>query len=141
MKKYACLEGFNEVVKDWFLENIGEPSLPQQKGWPEIAAGRNVLICAPTGSGKTFAAFLKCLDYIYSSKKPDKRNSGVRIVYISPLKALNNDIYRNLELPIRGIREKAGRDGVVIPEIDIAVRTGDTPRRTGSGWSNIIPTY
>lgn len=129
MNSFECLSTFSPVVREWFLENIGEPSEPQKRGWPEIASGRNVLICAPTGSGKTFAAFLKCLDWIYSVKKPGIRNTGVRIVYISPLKALNNDIYRNLELPLKGIRQKAGYMSADLPDIDIAVRTGDTPQK------------
>lgn len=97
MDSFECMNSFIPVIRDWFLENIGDPSEPQRRGWPEIAVGNNVLICAPTGSGKTFAAFLKCLDMLYSQKTPGTRNSGIRIVYISPLKALNNDIYRNLE--------------------------------------------
>lgn len=126
MDSSECLKSFNPLIRDWFLENIGEPSEPQKKGWPEIASGRNVLICAPTGSGKTFSAFLKCLDWIYANKKPDTKNAGVKIVYISPLKALNNDIYRNLELPILGIRRRAEALGLMLPDIEVAVRTGDT---------------
>ena len=132
MSDLECLQSFSPVVRDWFLENIGEPSEPQKKSWPEIAAGNNVLVCAPTGSGKTFAAFLKCLDLIYRDKQPGMRNTGIRIVYISPLKALNNDIYRNLELPLKGISEKAETLGINLPEIDIAVRTGDTPQKERS---------
>jgi len=124
-----CLSSFSPVVRDWFLENVGMPSEPQVRGWPEIALGRNVLICAPTGSGKTFSAFLKCLDSIYSQKTPGTKNTGIRIVYVSPLKALNNDIYRNLELPVMGIRQKAHAMGINLPDIDIAVRTGDTTQK------------
>ena len=129
MDSCDCLNSFNPIVRDWFTENVGFPSEPQKRGWPEIALGSNVLICAPTGSGKTFAAFLKCLDWIYSIKTPDTRNDGIRIVYISPLKALNNDIYRNLELPIKGIRQRAAECGQVLPEVDVGIRTGDTPQK------------
>lgn len=129
MKENDCMKGFLPVVRDWFLESTGEPSEPQRRGWPEIAAGKNVLICAPTGSGKTFAAFLKCLDILYAKKTPGERNAGVRIVYISPLKALNNDIYRNLEIPLKGIRQKAEKQGLELPAIETAVRTGDTPQK------------
>ncbi len=125
----SSLDSFNPIIRDWFLENIGEPSEPQRRGWPEITAGRNVLLCAPTGSGKTFAAFLKCLDWIYAQKKPGMKNNGIRIVYISPLKALNNDIYRNLELPVKGIGRKAEEMGLELPSVEIAVRTGDTPQK------------
>jgi ATP-dependent Lhr-like helicase len=132
MDNVDCMNSFTPAVRDWFLESIGEPSEPQIKGWPEIAAGSNVMICAPTGSGKTFAAFLKCLDLLYSMKKPGVRNTGIRIVYISPLKALNNDIYRNLETPIKGIRQRAEAQGLELPEIELAVRTGDTPQKDRS---------
>jgi ATP-dependent Lhr-like helicase len=142
----GCMSSFSPLVRDWFIESIGEPSEPQRRGWPETASGRNVLICAPTGSGKTFAAFLKCLDLIYTDKmseaqqsvsegadkKPVSRSTGVRIVYISPLKALNNDIYRNLELPIKGIKQKAEAEGMEMPDIKVAVRTGDTPQKERS---------
>ena len=96
-----CMSGFSPLIRDWFLENIGMPSEPQRRGWPEIASGRNALICSPTGSGKTFAAFLKCLDWMISEKsasdsKPpvigsirkkinQAERQGVRIIYISPL--------------------------------------------------------
>lgn len=124
-----CFAAFLPVVQQWFNEDVGQPSEPQQRGWPEIAAGKNVLICAPTGSGKTLAAFLNCLDRIYKDKKPGTRNQGIRVVYISPLKALNNDIYRNLEIPLEGIREKAGELGIELPDIEVAVRTGDTSQK------------
>ena len=124
-----CLNSFSPVVRDWFTENIGIPSEPQKRGWPEIASGCNVLICAPTGSGKTFAAFLKCLDQIYTNKTPGIKNTGIKIVYISPLKALNNDIYRNLELPIKGIIQRAKRSGIELPEVEVGIRTGDTPQK------------
>ena len=129
MDSCECLKSFDPLIMDWFLENIGEPSEPQKKGWPEIALGRNVLICAPTGSGKTFSAFLKCLDWIYEKKNQIAGNTGIKVVYISPLKALNNDIYRNLELPIKGIRKRAEASGRILPDIEVAVRTGDTPRK------------
>lgn len=133
------LKSFSPIIRDWFLENIGNPSEPQQKGWPEIASDRNVLICAPTGSGKTFAAFLKCLDWIYTQKKPGSINSGIKIVYISPLKALNNDIYRNLELPIKEIKKKAESIGQVLPEVEVAVRTGDTPQKARTRMAKYPP--
>jgi ATP-dependent Lhr-like helicase len=129
MDVQQCMESFSPLIRDWFIESIGEPSEPQIKGWPEIASGRNVLLCAPTGSGKTFAAFLKCLDWIYAEKAPGSKNTGIRIVYISPLKALNNDIHRNLELPVKGIRQRAKMLDRIVPDIEVAVRTGDTPQK------------
>lgn len=132
MDNFECMKSFMPVVREWFLENVGEPSEPQRRGWPEIAAGGNVLICAPTGSGKTFAAFLKCLDMMYSLKTAGAKNTGIRVVYISPLKALNNDIYRNLEIPVKGIKERAGAQSLNLPDIITAVRTGDTPQKDRS---------
>src|ERR1700757_4810327 len=88
------------LVARWFRATFGAPTPPQREGWPAIAAGRNTLIFAPTGSGKPLAAFLACLDHLWRVPRTAR---GVRILYISPLKALNEDIYRNLELPLAGI--------------------------------------
>lgn len=126
------LADFHPVVRAWFTQAYGEPSPPQQLGWPSIASGRHTLILAPTGSGKTLAAFLWAINHLVEQHLAEKLTAGVRILYISPLKALNNDIHRNLEQPLRGIREEAHRSGLKIPGITTAVRTGDTPqsRRT-----------
>lgn len=121
------LSSFHPVVRAWFEERFGAPTPPQVQGWPAIAAGRSALILAPTGSGKTLAAFLKCLDQLYQENiRPD---AGVQVLYISPLKALNNDIYKNLEVPLRGIEAKASELGVSLPRLTTAVRTGDTPQK------------
>src|SRR5262249_26380012 len=100
------------------------PTKAQHEGWPSIAAGRHTLILAPTGSGKTLAAFLACLDGLW---RQDPLPRGVQVLYISPLKALNNDIYRNLQVPLPGVAATARRVGVELPAIEAAVRTGDTP--------------
>ncbi|HWI66210.1 MAG TPA: DEAD/DEAH box helicase [Symbiobacteriaceae bacterium] len=121
------MAGFHPVVQAWFEERFGAPSPPQAQGWPVIARGENALILAPTGSGKTLAAFLKCLDQLYHDC--EDQPSGVQVLYISPLKALNNDVHRNLEVPLRGIEEKARAMGVPLPKLTTAVRTGDTPPR------------
>ena len=121
-----CMESFHPMVRKWFLDTFDSPSKPQEMGWPEVNSGKSVLICAPTGSGKTMAAFLKCLDNLYQSKEANTKNTGFRVVYISPLKALNNDIYRNLEIPIKGIEDTARAASVTLPEIKVAIRTGDT---------------
>jgi len=115
---------FLPPVRQWFQTALGTPTPAQQQGWPVIAAGRHTLILAPTGSGKTLAAFLACLDTLWR-RNPLPR--GVQILYVSPLKALNNDIYRNLQLPLAGVAEVARQTGWSLPDIDIAVRTGDTP--------------
>lgn len=121
------LSSFHPVVRAWFEETFGQPTPPQAQGWPAIARGENVLILAPTGSGKTLAAFLKCLDQLY--QEGDRLRQGVQVLYVSPLKALNNDIRRNLEVPLRGIEAKAREMGVPLPALTAAVRTGDTPPR------------
>src|SRR5207247_10390054 len=100
-----------------------EPTAVQRDGWPPIAEGKNTLLLAPTGSGKTLAAFLACLDGLWRQNPP---TGGVQILYISPLKALNNDIYRNLQLPLEGVAAAARALDFPLPEIEIAVRTGDT---------------
>lgn len=129
MIDHVCMESFLPQVREWFRDNVGEPSEPQKAGWPLIADHRDVLICAPTGSGKTLAAFMKCIDYLYRIKASGNKSKLVKVVYISPLKALNNDIYRNLELPLAGIAQKAEALGKNLPAIRAAVRTGDTPQK------------
>src|SRR5437868_9389978 len=114
---------FIPPVRDWFRAALGEPTVAQRQGWPAIAAGQNTLILAPTGSGKTLAAFLACLDGLW---RQDPVPPGVRVLYLSPLKALNNDIYRNLQVPLEGVAETARQAGRPLPELSAAVRTGDT---------------
>jgi ATP-dependent Lhr-like helicase len=119
---------FLPPVRQWFHECLGEPTPPQRLGWPTIAAGQHTLILAPTGSGKTLAAFLACLDRLWRRREDDVRPAGVRVLYISPLKALNNDIRRNLEAPLEGVAEVARRIGQPLPTLTALVRTGDTPQ-------------
>jgi ATP-dependent Lhr-like helicase len=111
-------------VQKWFQTSLGEPTAPQREGWPSIQARQHTLILAPTGSGKTLAAFLACLDQLW---RQDPLPRGVQVLYISPLKALNNDIYRNLQVPLAGVTETAREMELRLPTIEIAVRTGDTP--------------
>ncbi len=115
---------FLPPLERWFRAALGEPTAAQRLGWPAIARGENTLILAPTGSGKTLAAFLACLDSLW--RMPDLPR-GVRVLYISPLKALNNDIYRNLQLPLEGVAQAARDMGLSLPILEAAVRTGDTP--------------
>jgi ATP-dependent Lhr-like helicase len=112
------------AVARWFRGCFGEPTPPQRLGWPAIGSGRNTLLFSPTGSGKTLAAFLACLDHLWRTPRVGR---GVRILYISPLKALNHDVYRNLQLPLEGILATAEEEGSPLPALTIAVRTGDTP--------------
>ncbi len=118
---------FHPLTSQWFRERFGEPTEPQRLGWPEIAAGRNTLIAAPTGSGKTLAAFLACIDRLLRDALAGNLADETQVVYISPLKALSNDIHRNLDVPLAGLREFAAAAGYKLPEIRAAVRTGDTP--------------
>ncbi|MDP2871647.1 MAG: DEAD/DEAH box helicase [Bacillota bacterium] len=123
-------KGLHPAVRTWFAETLGTPTRPQAEGWPPIARGEHTLILAPTGSGKTLAAFLQCLNSLYlraASGEDLERPAGVQVVYISPLKALNNDIHRNLEVPLEGIAAAAARLGLELPRLRSMVRTGDTP--------------
>src|SRR5881394_3166580 len=116
------LESFHPVIKKWFSETLGTPTAAQRDGWAAIREGRHTLIAAPTGSGKTLAAFLTALDDLFRQAAPDE----VRVVYVSPLKALSADIHKNLAEPRRGIRRIAEEMGIDAPRITAAVRTGDT---------------
>jgi ATP-dependent Lhr-like helicase len=118
---------FHPAVAEWFDRNFTAPTAAQAAAWPLIKAGRHILIAAPTGSGKTLAAFLAAIDTLVRQGLQDGLKDETQIVYVSPLKALSNDIQRNLEAPLAGIREALRRNG--LPEIDIRtwVRTGDTP--------------
>lgn len=138
------LEHFSDAVKRWFGETFAVPTSVQTQAWDEVSRGNNVLAIAPTGSGKTLAAFLFAIDKLVSEKVartrpdcPDKSEGkregaaakGVRVLYVSPLKALGADVERNLAVPLEGIagrlRQEAG-EGASIPEVRVAMRTGDT---------------
>jgi ATP-dependent helicase Lhr and Lhr-like helicase len=126
-KESSVLDAFHPVVRRWFEATYGDPTPPQKRGWPSIAAGNNTLILAPTGSGKTLAAFLWAINHLVEQRLTDDARRGVRILYVSPLKALNNDIHRNLEQPLESIAAAAVEAGTPFPPITSAVRTGDTP--------------
>jgi ATP-dependent Lhr-like helicase len=128
MTSRNILEEFHPAVRRWFEKTHGIPSPPQLLGWPSISAGHSTLILAPTGSGKTLAAFLWAINHLVEQHLAGNLEPGIRILYVSPLKALNNDIERNLEVPLAGIREEAHQDGLRFPAIRTAVRTGDTPQ-------------
>lgn len=114
------------LVQEWFVKKFGTPTEPQEQGWPHILAGRTTLISAPTGSGKTLAAFLICIDRLVRKALSGDLTDRTEILYVSPLKALGNDIQKNLEGPLGEITALAGEKGMLMPEIRAAVRTGDT---------------
>jgi ATP-dependent Lhr-like helicase len=114
------------LVAEWFTTKFGTPTEPQEQGWPHILAGRTTLISAPTGSGKTLAAFLACIDRLVRKALAGELQDRTEVLYISPLKALGNDIQKNLEVPLGEILQMAGERGFLMPQIRTAVRTGDT---------------
>ena len=118
---------FHPAVAAWFQRSFAAPTAAQQEAWPAIKRGRHVLIAAPTGSGKTLAAFLAAIDALVRQGAAGPLADETQIVYVSPLKALSNDIRKNLEAPLAGIREALREQG--LPEVEIRswVRTGDTP--------------
>ena len=115
---------FSSITKAWFERTFDAPTPAQKLGWAAIASGRHTLVLAPTGSGKTLAAFLWALDRLHAN--PTKK-AGVRVLYVSPLKALIYDVERNLRAPLVGIAREAGRQGLPVPDVRVASRTGDTP--------------
>jgi ATP-dependent helicase Lhr and Lhr-like helicase len=122
----ASLAWAHPLVRDWFVRRFGTPTEPQEQGWPHILAGHTTLIAAPTGSGKTLAAFLACIDRLVRKALAGDLQDRTEVLYISPLKALGNDIQKNLEIPLGEILQMAGERGLLMPQIRTAVRTGDT---------------
>ncbi|MBC7854117.1 MAG: DEAD/DEAH box helicase, partial [Pirellulaceae bacterium] len=118
---------FHPLVWQWFTQRFAAPTEAQTLGWPHIAAGTHTLIAAPTGSGKTLAAFLVCIDRLVRMWADGTLSTGIEVVYVSPLKALSNDIQRNLQNPLQEIAELAAASGFPACPIRTAVRTGDTP--------------
>jgi ATP-dependent Lhr-like helicase len=118
---------FHPLIQEWFERSFARPTETQELAWNEITAGRDVLISAPTGSGKTLAAFLACLDQLVRAAMEGSLLDETEVVYVSPLKALSNDIHKNLERPLQEIAKLAGEKGLLMPPVRVAVRTGDTP--------------
>ena len=117
---------FHPIVQQWFTAEVGTPTAAQSRGWEAVRGGSHTLIAAPTGSGKTLAAFLSALDDLYCEGLAAPLPDEVRVLYVSPLKALSTDIHKNLAEPRRGIRRYAEAAGLPAPRITAAVRTGDT---------------
>ena len=125
----ASLAWAHPVVQEWFVMKFGTPTEPQQAGWPPILAGDPTLISAPTGSGKTLAAFLVAIDQLLRKAIAGTLSSTTEVLYVSPLKALSNDVQKNLDGPLREIQQLALERGFLSTEIRTGVRTGDTPTK------------
>ncbi|MPZ78031.1 MAG: DEAD/DEAH box helicase [Deltaproteobacteria bacterium] len=118
---------FHPIILRWFSERFASPTLPQREGWAAITRGRSTLIAAPTGSGKTLAAFMWSIDRLFKRAIGGRLKDETSVVYVSPLKALGNDIAKNLQQPLGEIFRLAYSEGIMLPEIRTAVRSGDTP--------------
>ncbi len=123
------LSNFHPIIRQWFASRFPAPTEAQAQGWEAVAQGRHTLIAAPTGSGKTLAAFLTCIDGLVRQGITEGLPDATQVVYVSPLKALSNDIQKNLAVPLAEISALAEESGhaATFPEIVTAVRTGDTP--------------
>lgn len=139
MKQAHSLDWAHPLVSKWFINQVGEPTEPQRQGWPSILAGRATLISAPTGSGKTFAAFLACLDQLIRKALDGTLNNETEVLYVSPLKALGNDIQKNLMTPLNGILALAETENQPMAEINVSVRSGDTPAKERAAMAKKPP--
>lgn len=120
-----ALSLFHPQAQEWFSEEVGTPTDVQRRAWPEIAAGKHVLVTAPTGTGKTLTAFLWALDRFFNG---ELETGATRVLYVSPLKALNTDVRQNLEEPLAGLTERFRAAGLPVPGVRALVRSGDTPQ-------------
>ncbi len=133
------LAAFDPLVREWFAGKFAAVTEPQRLGWPEIQAGHDVLISAPTGSGKTLAAFLTAIDSLVRQARSGELPKQTQILYVSPLKALSNDIHKNLDIPLAGVAKLAAGQGVALAPIRTAVRTGDTPAAERQRMGKVAP--
>lgn len=121
------LTSFHPLIAEWFQSRVGQPTDVQRQAWPAIQSGVDALIAAPTGSGKTLAAFLSCIDRLFKQALARELDEHTQVLYISPLKALSNDVQKNLQKPLAEIGQLALQAGLLLPELRVLVRTGDTP--------------
>ena len=121
------IDRFHPAVASWFAANLGAPTACQEKAWEAVAAGQHILIAAPTGSGKTLAGFLTAIDALVRDSRRAALPDATRVLYVSPLKALGNDVHKNLEVPLEGIDRVLAESGEPVSGIRAMVRTGDTP--------------
>ncbi len=134
-----ALDSFHPAVAAWFSRTFDAPTPAQERAWPALQSGQHVLVAAPTGSGKTFAAFLAAIDQLVKEGLEGPLPDETRIVYVSPLKALSNDIQRNLDAPLEGIREELAALGLPDVAIRAVVRTGDTSQSERAGMRRKAP--
>jgi ATP-dependent Lhr-like helicase len=127
------LAAFHPSVRRWFEERLGHPTVPQERAWPAIRSGEHVLVAAPTGSGKTLAAFLTAIDGLL--RQGEALRDETQVLYVSPLRALGNDVQKNLHVPLSGIRELDAS----LPEVRVLVRTGDTPQKERAAMTRRPP--
>ncbi|MDH5669442.1 MAG: DEAD/DEAH box helicase, partial [Nitrospira sp.] len=121
------LSGFHPLIAEWFRTHVGTPTDVQVQAWPAIQSRADALIAAPTGSGKTLAAFLSCIDSLFRQALARELDDQTQVLYVSPLKALSNDVQKNLQKPLAEIGSAALQNGLLMPELRVLVRTGDTP--------------
>ena len=121
------LSGFHPLIAEWFRTQVGTPTDVQVQAWPAIQSRADALIAAPTGSGKTLAAFLSCIDSLFRQALARELDDQTQVLYVSPLKALSNDVQKNLQKPLAEIGQAALQHGLLMPELRVLVRTGDTP--------------
>ncbi|MBZ5604861.1 MAG: DEAD/DEAH box helicase [Acidobacteriia bacterium] len=133
------LATFDPLIHEWFSSRFRDVTEPQRLGWPEIRAGNDVLISAPTGSGKTLAAFLTAIDALIRQAREGDLPNATQVLYVSPLKALSNDVHKNLDIPLRGVGELAQSRGIALAAIRTAVRTGDTPQHERTAMTKEAP--
>ncbi|MDR0442161.1 MAG: DEAD/DEAH box helicase, partial [Treponema sp.] len=123
---------FHPLIRNWFTETYGKPTSVQAQAWPLIEQGKNVLALAPTGSGKTLTAFLSAISRFCTHPcdevSPNYQAEKLSVLYVSPLKALNEDIKRNLLEPLAAIRTRFEKEGLSFPPVRVETRSGDTPQ-------------
>src|SRR5256886_1850244 len=133
-----ALDLFSPAAREWFRAVFAAPTEVQERGWRAVASGSHTLMTAPTGSGKTLAAFLWCLDRV-ASEPPPPAAERCRVLYVPPLKALAVDVERNLRAPLVGLRLQSERLGLPVPDVSVAIRTGDTPAEERRGMERHPP--
>src|SRR6185436_3579352 len=113
---------FHPIISEWFISRVGQPTDVQIQAWPAIQSGADALIAAPTGSGKTLAAFLSCINQLFKQALNRELDDHTQVLYVSPLKALSNDIQKNLQKPLAEIGQMALQAGLLMPELRVLVR-------------------